>query len=118
MKNILQIRVIYFAKLRDLIGLEEEILSIEEGDDPSDVLASINKKHKIDIGAVFNMAPSRHLSCGDKKAFVPMEKEMVFDIDMDAYDDVRSCCSGANVCQKCWSYLNIAAKLLCTDLTP
>ena len=71
--------------------------------------------HKIDIGAVFNMAPSRHLSCGDKKAFVPMEKEMVFDIDMDAYDDVRSCCSGANVCQKCWSYLNIAAKLL-TDM--
>ena len=54
--------------------------------------------HKIDIGAVFNMAPSRHLSCGDKKAFVPLEKEMVFDIDMDAYDDVRSCCSGAKVC--------------------
>lgn len=67
--------------------------------------------HKIDIGAVFNFAPSRHLTA-DKKAFVPVEKEMVFDIDMDAYDDVRSCCSGAKVCQRCWSYLNIAAKLL------
>lgn len=71
--------------------------------------------HKIDIGAVFNFAPSRHLTCSDKKAFVPLEKEMVFDIDMDAYDDVRTCCSGANVCQKCWLYLNVAAKLL-TDM--
>ena len=70
--------------------------------------------HKIDIGAVFNMAPSSHLTT-DKKAFIPIEKEMVFDIDMDAYDDVRSCCEGANVCQKCWSYLNLAAKLI-TDI--
>ena len=70
--------------------------------------------HKIDIGAVFNFAPSRHLMA-DKKAFVPLEKEMVFDIDMDAYDDVRTCCQGAQVCQKCWSYLNVAAKLL-TDM--
>jgi DNA primase small subunit len=44
--------------------------------------------HKIDIGAVFNMTPSRHLQA-DKKSFVPMEKEMVFDIDMDSYDDIR-----------------------------
>jgi DNA primase small subunit len=60
------------------------------------------------------MAPSSHLTT-DKKAFMPLEKEMVFDIDMDAYDDVRSCCEGANVCPKCWSYLNLAAKLI-TDI--
>ena len=71
--------------------------------------------HKIDIGAVFNMAPVDHHKTSDKRAFVPMEKEMVFDIDMDAYDDVRTCCTGAQVCQKCWSYLNVAAKLL-TDM--
>ena len=56
MENTLQIRVIYFAKLRDLIGLDEEIFSMEEGDDPSDVLASIKKKHKIDVGANFKIA--------------------------------------------------------------
>ena len=49
---------------------------------------------KIDIGAVFNIQPDRH-NTSDKKAFVPMHKEMVFDIDMDVYDDVRSCCKGA-----------------------
>tara|TARA_B100001142_G_C14051108_1_gene545925 strand:- start:424 stop:675 length:252 start_codon:yes stop_codon:yes gene_type:complete len=78
MKNILQIRVIYFAKLRDLIGLEEEILSIKEGDDPSDVLASINKKHKIDIGANFKIAVNDEfsrwdikLNNGDRLVFIP-----------------------------------------------
>ena len=78
MENTLQIRVIYFAKLRDLIGLEEEILSIEEGDDPSDVLASINKKHKIDIGANFKIAVNDEfsrwdikLNNGDRLVFIP-----------------------------------------------
>lgn len=53
--------------------------------------------HKIDIGAVYNISPARHLQA-DKKAFQPQEKEMVFDIDMDEYDDIRQCCSGAKVC--------------------
>ena len=69
---------------------------------------------KIDIGAVYNMAPDRH-NAADKKAFVPTHKEMVFDIDMNDYDDVRTCCTGANVCSKCWEYLKIAMIVL-TDI--
>ena len=78
MENTLQIRVIYFAKLRDLIGLDEEIFSIEKGDDPTDVLASINKKHKIDVGANFKIAVNDEfsqwdvkLSNGDRLVFIP-----------------------------------------------
>lgn len=34
-----------------------------------------------------------------------LEKEVVVDIDMDAYDEVRSCCQGAKICEKCWEFL-------------
>ena len=78
MENTLQIRVIYFAKLRDLIGLDEEIFSMKKGDDPSDVLASINKKHKIDVGANFKIAVNDEfsqwdikLNNGDRLVFIP-----------------------------------------------
>ena len=66
---------------------------------------------KIDIGAVYNLPPDRH-NATDKKAFVPTQKEMVFDIDMNDYDDVRTCCTGAKVCEKCWEYLKIAMMVL------
>ncbi|OXU26399.1 hypothetical protein TSAR_009767 [Trichomalopsis sarcophagae] len=65
--------------------------------------------HKIDIGAVYNVAPSNK---GREIKFEPIQREVVIDIDMTDYDEVRSCCSGADVCNKCWKYMVLAVKIL------
>ena len=67
--------------------------------------------YKINMGAVYNIPPDCH-NASDKKSFVPTIKEMVFDIDMNDYDDVRTCCTGANVCKLCFQYLRVAMDVL------
>jgi DNA primase small subunit len=67
--------------------------------------------YKIDIGAVFSHRPKDHKTV-KPTSFQALEKELVFDIDMTDYDDVRSCCSGADICNKCWPLMAIAVKII------
>ena len=78
MTNSLQIQVVYFAKLRELTGLDQEAFSIIKGSNPNDVLASINEKHQIDIGSNFKIAVNDEfsdwdikLNDGDRLVFIP-----------------------------------------------
>jgi len=69
---------------------------------------------KIDIGAVYNTLPKYHnTSAGlDNKGFFPVEKELIFDIDMTDYDFVRTCCSKTKICSKCWKYMIVAYEII------
>jgi len=67
-----------------------------------------DKPHKIDIGAVYTNSCKHRLSAGFKE----VQRELVFDIDISDYDDVRRCCQGAKVCSDCWPLMSIAVKIL------
>ena len=45
-------------------------------------------------------------------AFNPMLRELVFDIDMNDYDSIRTCCSNAEICKKCWAFIAAAVQVL------
>ncbi|KAJ8665019.1 hypothetical protein QAD02_006681 [Eretmocerus hayati] len=64
---------------------------------------------KIDIGAIYNVSPAHRLK---NAQFFPTQKEFIIDIDITDYDEIRTCCSGVDICCKCWKYLAIAIKIL------
>ena len=47
-----------------------------------------------------------------KAAFKPITKELVLDIDLTDYDDIRTCCDKANICNKCWQFVTVAIKII------
>lgn len=67
---------------------------------------------KLDIGAVFNYPPKDNKSLPAGK-LQPQERELVFDIDLTDYDEVRNCgCSGAKICNKCWTFMGMAVDVM------
>ncbi|KAJ0965098.1 hypothetical protein J5N97_026236 [Dioscorea zingiberensis] len=69
---------------------------------------------KIDIGPVYSVDVRHAYAQGG--GFTPVERELIFDIDMSDYDDVQYCCSGVDVCSACWPLMTIAIKVIDTTL--
>lgn len=104
----------YFARREFNFTLEDDIfvryLSFPD-------MAALRKSvisrqpYKIDVGAVFTLPPNQHDSVS-KAAFRTVERELVFDIDLTDYDPIRTCCSGAGICTKCWKFMTAAITFL------
>ena len=85
--------------------------------------ADVFRKHcikevppRFDIGPVYSTNPRDRKTLRKASAFRPVSRELIFDIDMNDYDEIRMCCTGAKVCHKCWSFITMAIKVVDTAL--
>ncbi|XP_033628749.1 DNA primase small subunit-like isoform X2 [Asterias rubens] len=104
----------YFQNREFSFTLKDDIyIRYQSFADQSEMEKEIQKRcpYKIDIGAVFTHRPKDHRTV-KAASFQAQEKELVFDIDMTDYDDVRVCCQGADICEKCWPLMRIAVRIV------
>ena len=104
----------YFPHREWSFTIEDDIyIRYQSFQNKNEFMAAIQKRqpHKIDIGAVFSAPPKDHNTV-KPELFKPVERELVFDIDMTDYDDIRTCCSGAAICPRCWPYMTMALKVV------
>ncbi|KAL9058734.1 MAG: hypothetical protein Q9162_001602 [Coniocarpon cinnabarinum] len=67
---------------------------------------------RFEIGPVYSTNPRERKSLRPGAVFKPLQKEFVLDIDMSDYDTIRTCCTGASICDKCWAFITAARRIL------
>ncbi|KAK7472921.1 p48 polypeptide of DNA primase [Stygiomarasmius scandens] len=70
---------------------------------------------RFEIGPVYTARP-KDKKTARKDAFYPVQRELVFDIDMTDYDPIRTCCSEADICKRCWVFIAAAVRVLDTAI--
>lgn len=111
----------YFNRREFSFTLENDVyLRFQSFKSAIDLENSIKEKcpHKIDIGPVYSVDPSKRHAYAQagNNVFTPVERELIFDIDITEYDDVRYCCSGSDICSNCWPLMAIAIRVIDTAL--
>lgn len=66
---------------------------------------------RFEVGAVYAVNPKERRNL-PKSAMKPLSKELVFDIDLTDYDSIRTCCSGTDICKKCWKFIQVASRVI------
>lgn len=65
---------------------------------------------RIDIGPIYDN-DARNNKQAEKKGEA-VAREYIIDIDMNDYDDIRTCCMSKALCEKCWQFLVAAYEVL------
>ena len=65
---------------------------------------------RVELGPVYENEVRLNRDEGPKS--IPVARELTFDIDMDQYDYIRTCCQGKGVCKKCWVFLKAGQEVL------
>ena len=78
MADSIKIKIIYFARLREAIELDEEIIMLPKGALPSDAQKLLNEKYDLNIDTNLKVAINdqfsdwdKELSNGDRLVFIP-----------------------------------------------
>ncbi|KAL8276227.1 hypothetical protein RQP46_011388 [Phenoliferia psychrophenolica] len=66
---------------------------------------------RFEIGPIYSGKPKDRKALL-KSAFKPQLRELVFDIDMTDYDEIRTCCQDKAMCKRCWRFISMAVKVL------
>jgi DNA primase small subunit len=66
---------------------------------------------RFEIGAIYPIEPKDRKTVA-KHLMKPLAKEMVLDIDLTDYDEIRTCCKGTSICNKCWKFITLAIKVI------
>lgn len=92
------------------LGAYQRYNSFTSVDDFKKNVVNLNPT-RFEVGAVYLVNPKERRNL-PKLAMKPLLKELVFDIDLTDYDDIRTCCSKTDICTKCWKFIKVASAVV------
>ncbi|KAG0679948.1 hypothetical protein C6P40_004989 [Pichia californica] len=91
-------------------GAYQRYNSFQDGTEFKRKVVKVNPT-RFEIGAVYPIEPKNRKTVS-KNLMKPISKEMVLDIDLTDYDEIRTCCKGTSICDKCWKFITLAIEVV------
>ena len=91
-------------------GAYQRYLSFTSAEDFRKSVVKSNP-NRFEVGAVYSVNPKERKNL-PKQALKAETKELIFDIDLTDYDDIRTCCQGTDICKKCWKFIQVGSKII------
>lgn len=91
-------------------GAYQRYNSFQDAEDFKKKVVKVNPT-RFEVGAVYPIEPKNRKTVA-KNLMKPISKEMVLDIDLTDYDEIRTCCKGTSICDKCWKFITLAIKIV------